>query len=86
MIVMARKTSGDSSRGVPGIILRVIQDSFTTQGLLSKAPRPGFPPRRPRPLARTRSATLPCSSNPALTSLEFGEASLTALRFDDAPK
>jgi hypothetical protein len=38
MIVMARKTSGDSSRRVPGIILRVIQDSFTTQGLLSKAP------------------------------------------------
>jgi hypothetical protein len=43
MIVIARKTSGDSSRGVPGIILRVIQDSFTTQGLLSKAP-PGIPP------------------------------------------
>jgi len=38
MIVMACKTSGDSSRRVPGIILRVIQDSFTTQGLLSKAP------------------------------------------------
>jgi hypothetical protein len=40
MIVMARKTSGDSSRGVPGIIFPLIQDSFTTQGLLSKA-RPG---------------------------------------------
>ena len=38
MIVMACKTSGDSSRRVPGIIFRVIQDSFTTQGLLSKAP------------------------------------------------
>jgi hypothetical protein len=38
MIVMARKTSGDSSRGVPGIIFRVVQDSFTTQGLASKAP------------------------------------------------
>jgi hypothetical protein len=38
MIVMAGKTSGDSGRRVPGIILRVIQDSFTTQGLASKAP------------------------------------------------
>jgi hypothetical protein len=38
MIVMACKTSGDSSRRVPGIIFRVIQVSFTTQGLLSKAP------------------------------------------------
>jgi hypothetical protein len=38
MIVMACKTSGDSGRRVPGIIFRVIQDSFTTQGLASKAP------------------------------------------------
>ena len=85
MIVMAYKTSGDSGRRVPGIIFRVIQDSFTTQGLASKAP-PGIPPRRPAQLTRTRSAALPCSSNPALTSLEFGEASLTAARFDEAPK
>jgi hypothetical protein len=85
MIVMACKTSGDSSRRVPGIILRVIQDSFTTQGLLSKAP-PGIPPRRPAQLARTRSAALPGSSKPTLTSLEFGEASLTAPPFDEAPK
>jgi hypothetical protein len=85
MILMAGKTSGDSSRRVPGIIFRVIQDSFTTQGLASKASS-GFPPRRPAQLARTRSAALPDSSNPALTSLEFGEASLTALRFDEAPK
>ena len=42
MIVMACKTSGDSSRRVPGIIFPLIQDSFTTQGLLPKA-RPGFP-------------------------------------------
>jgi hypothetical protein len=42
MIVMACKTSGDSSRRVPGIIFRVIQDSFTTQGLASKSPRPGI--------------------------------------------
>ena len=64
MIVMACKTSGDSSRRVPVIIFWVIQDSFTTQGLLSK----------------------PDSSNPTLTSLESGEASLTAPRFDEAPK
>jgi hypothetical protein len=38
MILMACKTSGDSSRRVPGIIFREIQDSFTTQGLASKAP------------------------------------------------
>jgi hypothetical protein len=38
MIVMAGKTSGDSSRRVPGIIFPGIQDSFTTQGLPSKAP------------------------------------------------
>ena len=36
MIVMACKTSGDSSRRVPGIISPAIQDSFTTQGLASK--------------------------------------------------
>jgi hypothetical protein len=33
---MARKTSGDSSRGVSGIIFRGIQDSFTTQGFAPK--------------------------------------------------
>jgi hypothetical protein len=33
MILMARETSGDSSQGVPGIIFRGIQESFTTQGL-----------------------------------------------------
>ena len=43
MIVMARKTSGDSSRRVPGIIFQLIQDSFTTQGLASKAPARDFP-------------------------------------------
>jgi hypothetical protein len=85
MIVMACKTSGDSSRRVPGIIFRVIQDSFTTQGFASKAP-PEIPPAPAGRLARTRSAALPCSSKAALTSLEFGEASLTALRFDEAPK
>ena len=37
MILMACETSGDSSLGVPGIIFRGIQDSFTTQGLASKA-------------------------------------------------
>jgi hypothetical protein len=37
MILMACKTSGDSSRRVPEIIFPVIQDSFTTQGLASKA-------------------------------------------------
>ena len=84
MIVMACKTSGDSSRRVPGIIFRVIQDSFTTQGLASKSPRPGFPGNG-RP-SRCGSAALLFSSKPALTSLEFGEASLTTLRFDDAPK
>jgi hypothetical protein len=36
---MAQGTSGDSSRGVPGFILRGIQDSFTTQGLAEKQPR-----------------------------------------------
>jgi hypothetical protein len=56
MIVMAGKTSGDSSRRVPGIIFRKIQDSFTTQGLASKAssgtdsPATGRPKvRQPRP-------------------------------------
>jgi len=58
MIVMACKTSGDSSRRVPGIIFRVIQVSFTTQGLLSKSPRPGFPPRRPARSARVGRVTL----------------------------
>jgi len=87
MILMAGKTSGDSSRRVPGIIFPVIQDSFTTQGLARHKPRPGpIPPRRPAQLARTRSAALPDSSNPALTSLEFGEASLTAARIGEAPK
>jgi len=76
MIVIACKTSGDSSRRVPGIIFRVIQDSFTTQGLASKAPARDSP-RDGRP-GRRGSAALPCSSKPALTSLEFGEASLTA--------
>jgi hypothetical protein len=52
MILMACKTSGDSSRRVPGIIFPVIQDSFTTQGLASKA-RPGFP-RYGRPSWRGR--------------------------------
>ena len=86
MIVMARKTSGDSSRRVPGIIFRVIQDSFTTQGLLSKAPVPDSP-RDSLPGWRGRGRPrYPCSSKPALTSLEFGEAGLTALRFDDALK
>ncbi len=83
MIVMACKTSGDSSRRVPGIIFRVIQDSFTTQGLASKSP-PGLP--RQRPAQSVRVGRVTDSSKPALTSLEFGEASLTALRFDDAPK
>ena len=41
MIVMACKTSGDSSRRVPGIIFQLIQDSFTTQGL--------WGPKRPKP-------------------------------------
>jgi hypothetical protein len=40
MILMACKTSGDSSRRVPGNIFRVIQASFTIQGLRQK-PRPG---------------------------------------------
>jgi hypothetical protein len=53
MIVMAGKTSGDSSRRVPGIIFRKIQDSFTTQGLASKA-RPGRIPRDSRPSWRER--------------------------------
>ena len=35
---MAQGTSGDSSRGVPGFILREIQDSFTTQGVLQSCP------------------------------------------------
>jgi hypothetical protein len=35
---MARKTSGDSSLGVSGIIFRRIQDSFTTQGFAFKGP------------------------------------------------
>jgi hypothetical protein len=51
MILMACKTSGDSSRRVPGIIFREIQDSFTTQGLASKAPRDRFL-RDGRPRAR----------------------------------
>jgi hypothetical protein len=34
---MARKTSGDSSLGVSGIIFRRIQDSFTTQAFAFKA-------------------------------------------------
>ena len=33
---MTAKTSGDSTRGVSGIIFRGIQDSFTTQGLPAK--------------------------------------------------
>ncbi len=62
MIVMACKTSGDSSRRVPGIIFRVIQVSFTTQGLLSKSPRPGFPGNG-RPSWRG-SAALPILRSP----------------------
>jgi hypothetical protein len=52
---MARKTSGDSSLGVSGIIFRRIQDSFTTQGFAFKGPvRARFPanfgsaPQQPR--------------------------------------
>jgi hypothetical protein len=41
MILMAGKTSGDSSRRVPGIIFPVIQDSFTTQGLARHKPPSG---------------------------------------------
>jgi hypothetical protein len=33
VVLMATKTSGDSSLGVLGIIFSRIQDSFTTQGL-----------------------------------------------------
>lgn len=83
MIVMACKTSGDSSRRVPGIILRVIQVSFTTQGLLSKASARDSPATAGR-LARVGRVALFFEA--ALTSLEFGEARLTALRFDEAPK
>jgi hypothetical protein len=48
-IVLMAKTSGDSSRGVSGILFRGIHDSFTTQGLLPKQPenahfRPLFVP------------------------------------------
>jgi hypothetical protein len=39
LVVMAHKTSGDSTLGVSGIIFRRIQDSFTTQGLLPKFAR-----------------------------------------------
>jgi hypothetical protein len=50
------KTSGDSSRGVSNDIFRRIQDSFTTQDLLPKAPRQLRPPpqiRRPGGATRT---------------------------------
>jgi hypothetical protein len=50
------KTSGDSSRGVSNDIFRRIQDSFTTQYLLPKAPRQLRPPpqiRRPGGATRT---------------------------------
>jgi len=52
---MTGETSGDSSRGVSEIISRVIQDSFTTQGLPLKSARrpPDFrrfsPKYRPPP-------------------------------------
>lgn len=35
---MTAKTSGDSTRGVSGIIFRAIHDSFTTQGLKARTP------------------------------------------------
>jgi hypothetical protein len=34
VVAMMGKTSGDSGRRVSGIIFRLIQDSFTTQGFL----------------------------------------------------
>jgi hypothetical protein len=55
MIVMAGKTSGDSSRRVPGIIFPGIQDSFTTQGLASKAPSGTDSPVRPAQGPATRT-------------------------------
>jgi hypothetical protein len=58
MIVMACKTSGDSSRRVPGIIFPVIQDSFTTQGLASKARSGPLPPLRPVRAQQPRPAEM----------------------------
>ena len=59
--------------------MRVIQVSFTTQGLLSKASARDCPATAGR-LARVGRVTLFFEA--ALTSLEFGEARLTALRFE----
>jgi hypothetical protein len=58
MIVMACKTSGDSSRRVPGIIFRGIQDSFTTQGLASKARSGTASPLRPIRVRQPRPAEM----------------------------
>jgi hypothetical protein len=51
VILMARKTSGDSTRGVSQDIFRTIQDSFTTQGL--PAPTAPDPANRPVTLLLT---------------------------------
>jgi hypothetical protein len=69
IVVMARGTSGDSSRGVSFDISRWIHDSFTTQGLASDAQkasggrRKGPPspcnPRRPAALGFSTGAK-PC--------------------------
>ncbi len=53
VIFMARKTSGDSTRGVSHDIFSGIQDSFTTQGLPAETPR-STPESGPQP------KTLPC--------------------------
>jgi hypothetical protein len=41
VVAMTAKTSDDSTPGVPGIIFRRIQDSFTTQGLRPEHPAVG---------------------------------------------
>jgi hypothetical protein len=75
MIVMACKTSGDSSRRVPGVIFRMIQDSFTTQGLLSKAPSGTDSPATagPRP------------SNPGLLELKSTRTCESSSTHDNQP-
>ena len=86
MILMACETSGDSSRRVPGIIFPMIQDSFTTQGLASKVLSGRDSSATAGPVGAGAVGRFTDSSKPALTSLEFGEASLTAARIGEAPK
>jgi hypothetical protein len=51
------ETSGDSSRGVSGILFRGIHDSFTTQGLPQK--RAETSRIRPSPASSERTAWQP---------------------------